>query len=746
MKDEIKDMNSIVHEMYKGIIEWYSFEAGKRALIIDDKDNAYTEYLCHKGLEVVTLDMHGSIDSVFLSSNVGMFDYIIAIGCVEKFASPGEVIEVWKGLLKDDKSKLLIGANNRFGIKYFCGDRDPYTKYPFDGIEDYQRFWVDERVSLNNGRCYSQAELKKFISATNLNMKFYSVMPSLESAQLIYDEDSLPEEDLAMRYIPMYNYPDTVFLNEGKLYDGIIENGMFHKMANAYFIECTKGNEFCDVENVTLSLDRGEVNSVITVLYKNGTAGKYPVYEEGKVNLQKLCDNSEELKAHGVNVVESESIDGYITMPRIKAPVANVYLQNLLLKDKEKFIEKMDEFRDIIYTSSDHESENEYGIVLKKAYFDLVPLNAFVIDDKFVFYDQEFYVESYPANAILYRAITIIYDGNAERESALPSISLFDRYGLTAHLEDYTKMTHEFLMKLRNQDELEIYNREHLRNLDIITSNRARMNTAALYENNLLESCFDDIGNKKVIVFGSGKYADKFMALYKDEYEIAAVVDNNKDKWGQEFKGRVIEPPAVMMNMSPSDYKVIICVKRYEQIYKQLLDMGVKYIGAYDYSRIYKGRQATVPPYINRDSVPKKYHIGYCAGVYDLYHIGHLNIFRRAKQYCDYLIVGVVSDECVRKNKKREPYIPFEERIELVRNCKYVDEAVEIPYGYERSIEAFEKLHFDCQFSGSDYEHDPGWLAVKSYLEEHGSTMEFFPYTESTSSTKIKGLIEKGLL
>ena len=124
--------------------------------------------------------------------------------------------------------------------------------------------------------------------------------------------------------------------------------------------------------------------------------------------------------------------------------------------------------------------------------------------------------------------------------------------------------------------------------------------------------------------------------------------------------------------------------------------------------------------------------------MFDLFHIGHLNMFKRAKEQCRYLIVGVVSDEGVRLNKQAEPFVPFEERIEMVRSCKYVDEAVKLPLNFCGTRDMFKIYHFDVQFSGSDYEHDPAWLAEKEFLEKNGSTMVFFPYTQSTSSTKLK--------
>ena len=146
------------------------------------------------------------------------------------------------------------------------------------------------------------------------------------------------------------------------------------------------------------------------------------------------------------------------------------------------------------------------------------------------------------------------------------------------------------------------------------------------------------------------------------------------------------------------------------------------------------------------DLTKKKYHIGYIAGVFDLYHIGHLNMFRRAKEQCDYLIVGVVTDEGVRLKKEVEPFVPFEERVEMVKSCRYVDEVVKIPPNFSSTKDAWRLHHFDVQFSGSDYVNDGDWLANKEFLEKHGADLVFFSYTQSTSSTKLKKLIDKKLI
>ena len=145
------------------------------------------------------------------------------------------------------------------------------------------------------------------------------------------------------------------------------------------------------------------------------------------------------------------------------------------------------------------------------------------------------------------------------------------------------------------------------------------------------------------------------------------------------------------------------------------------------------------------DPPEKQYHVGYISGVFDPFHVGHLNLLRRAKELCDYLIVGVVSDKGVIRHKGVAPFVPFDERIEVVRACRFVDEAVEIPVDLNGPREAFAMYHYDVQFCGSDYINDPYWLEAQEWLRDHGADLVFFPYTKKTSSTNLKKLIEDKL-
>ncbi len=132
--------------------------------------------------------------------------------------------------------------------------------------------------------------------------------------------------------------------------------------------------------------------------------------------------------------------------------------------------------------------------------------------------------------------------------------------------------------------------------------------------------------------------------------------------------------------------------------------------------------------------------IGYTSGVYDLFHIGHLNLLRNAKGMCDKLIVGVTTDELVSyKNKKA--VIPFHERMEIVRSSRYVDSVV--PQENMNKFEMWKKLKFDVMFVGDDWYASDKWEELEKQFKEVGVRIVFFPYTKGTSSTLLNETLKK---
>ena len=133
--------------------------------------------------------------------------------------------------------------------------------------------------------------------------------------------------------------------------------------------------------------------------------------------------------------------------------------------------------------------------------------------------------------------------------------------------------------------------------------------------------------------------------------------------------------------------------------------------------------------------------IGYTTGVFDLFHIGHLNILKRAKLECDYLIVGVTSDELALTAKNKKPIIPFQERMEIVESIKFVDEV--IPQTNYDKMEAWNNLKFDLMFVGNDWKGTDKWNKIEKDFDQHGVKILYFPYTSHTSSSILRGILEK---
>ena len=127
--------------------------------------------------------------------------------------------------------------------------------------------------------------------------------------------------------------------------------------------------------------------------------------------------------------------------------------------------------------------------------------------------------------------------------------------------------------------------------------------------------------------------------------------------------------------------------------------------------------------------------IGYTTGVFDMFHVGHLNLIRRARENCDLLIVGVSTDEVVEQYKGHRPIVPYAERVEIVKAIRYVDQVV--PQTSMDKLEAWERLHFNRLFHGNDWKGSAMYNEVEEKLKAVGVEVVFFPYTKGTSSTLL---------
>ena len=137
----------------------------------------------------------------------------------------------------------------------------------------------------------------------------------------------------------------------------------------------------------------------------------------------------------------------------------------------------------------------------------------------------------------------------------------------------------------------------------------------------------------------------------------------------------------------------------------------------------------------------KKYKIGYTTGVFDLFHVGHLNILEKAKEQCEYLIVGVSTDEVVKSYKHKTPIIPYKERVAIVSAIRYVDKVV--PQTSMDKYAAWEQYHFDVIFHGDDWKGSSMYDEIERKLNLVGCDMVFLQHTDGISSTIITDTLHK---
>ncbi|HQL99460.1 MAG TPA: SDR family NAD(P)-dependent oxidoreductase [Ruminococcus flavefaciens] len=195
-------------------------------------------------------------------------------------------------------------------------------------------------------------------------------------------------------------------------------------------------------------------------------------------------------------------------------------------------------------------------------------------------------------------------------------------------------------------------------------------------------------------------------------------------------------------NKGENDMELVSGLAR--EIVSRLFNSETLYIPEYD--TIYKG---VIERYNNdphaygvssyqykldsgRFSTEKRVRIGYLSGTFDLFHVGHLNLLRNAKQYCDYLIVGVHPDA---SHKGKVTFIPFEERMQIVGAVKYVDKVVR---SCPEDCDAWDTLHYTHLFVGSDYKGTERFMRYEEYFKDKGVEIVYFPYTQGTSSTQIR--------
>lgn len=759
--DERLEVASYLSELPNGLLGWYPFDGKSAILQIGSWFGAFTEMLslrCNK-ITVVESDPYRAVMTKTRLQKLGnlevvnksifeycrdcgsRFDYIIFAVDENRDEIPDketyfEIIQAARPTLNTG-GRLLMAVPNRFGVKYFCGEPDPNTKVRFDGMT----------CSESGLFRFSRAELLEFMEQLRFPYsKLYYPMPDHRRTRLIYTEDCRPGTDMREKIDIYVDYKTQRVLDEPTLVDHLIHNDVMPFFSNAFLIEA--GNAPCsNVVYSAVSAERDRDRAFATNIYDDDRVEKIPLYPEGRTGIESLLRHTRELSERGVPVLAMEEKNGTAAMRRIHAPSLSRYIREETKKDAGVLVRSMDKLREYILRSSEHvpaekncmrhwNPEAEWGIILKKAYIEMIPVNCFCDQGDFLFYDQEFARADCPADYVLFRALRDMYFFASELEGIVPLETLKARYGIASTWGYYQQEEELFQTELRRRKVFSGFYHWIWYYGDVMKENRRKLDMQ-----NGEYHCFDPIYNldgRRIILFGSGKMADYYLSKYGEAHRPLFIVDNNSEKWGTEKEGIEIKAPDALSKMMYGTYRVIIAIKDYEPVAEQLEKMGI----GMDSCRILNWEIDTLLAEKLTDTMSDgKYNIGYVTGVFDLFHIGHLNLLKNCKKRCHYLVAGVLTDELTEQDKAKRPFIPFEERMEIVKQCKYVDRVVSVDFHNTNKIDAWKELRYGCLFSGSDHEGQPYWTWLQRKLRTIGSELEFFPYTRSTSSTMLQAAI-----
>jgi len=466
--------------MRKSLLNWYEFKKGSSLLEVGGSFGALTGLFCDRCRDVVSVErfLHraeqiyerhkargnltvyaGRIEHIPFTQK---FDYITVIGTLE-YAGKGkpdktiysDYLKKLKALLKPE-GKILLAVENRYGLRYFCGAPEPHTGVPFSGINGYP--------CGNNGYSFSRKEIASIIESAGFkHMKFYYPLPDYKLPQLIFSQDYIPRASIRERLIPYYLNYSSLLAYENDLYDDIVENRALGFFSNSFLIECSDSEDFCDVLYAAVSTDRGREDGFATTLHSNGVAKKTALYPEGIRRLETILKNHKELESRNIKSIDSKISGNALLMPYIQDDTLSDYLKKIIKVDTEKFITLFDRLYEIILQSSVHAArENnmfnskddflDFGVILEKAYIDMIPINCFYNNGDFIFFDQEFTREYYPAKYVLFRALKYTYYFINEADSIIPLEYMKKKYGLTGLWDIFEKEEYDFVSKNRRYD------------------------------------------------------------------------------------------------------------------------------------------------------------------------------------------------------------------------------------------------------------------------------------------------------
>ncbi|WP_019552550.1 class I SAM-dependent methyltransferase [Propionispira raffinosivorans] len=590
-------------DLRMGLFSWYDFTKESDLLEIGAAFGALTGLFCRKCARVTALEEQSfRAESVYrryaerdnltvyaggiatLPSEI-KFDYIILAGGLETIGKGNRNPQVYADYVRQLRAflkptgVLLIAVENRYGLKYFCGAQEPHANRSFAGISGFMKGAL--------GKSFTKNELENILEQAGvLKRKFYYPLPDYKLPQLVYTDAYLPEKNVQERLIPYSLNPKTLLANENDLYDDIVAGNVFPFFANSYLIECGQPAHFSKVIYAAISTDRGRNRAFATVIYSDQRVCKKPIFDEGIAHAKTLVSRTTKLEDRGVPMVPHVWDGTGVVMPRIQANTLSNYLKESVTRHPGEFLNIIERLWQLILQSAEYVSpeknallreENlQWGPILEQAYLELIPLNCFYHNGDFLFFDQEYVKENYPAKYVLFRAIHYIYVFTPQMKRYISLDMLKEKYGLTELWDIFLQEENEHFLHDVRQHELywQFYRWAAVDTLQM-QRNASLLGLDEKRCHDLFAELFEGPMDRQIVIFCAGSIFDSYMRKHGKEHTPIFVADNDTEKWGTKRCGVEIRNPQEILNVPENERQVIVCSRFYWEVGAQLEKMGV---------------------------------------------------------------------------------------------------------------------------------------------------------------------------
>lgn len=555
-------------QMRHGLLAWYPFPEGARVLEWNPENGALTSYLLSHCSQLTCVVKHENqrkyLSNRFQGENLlfqsehderaEYYDMVVAVNPFSSTLTDSELemmFDRFRRQIKKDGTFLLavnntLGIHKNLGIKNTCGKE------------------LDQHTLMHLLK-------KRFIQT-----KFYYIFPDFVFPQMVYSDEREPDSSLLERMNLYAKNIEEIAENIDTVYRSAAKTHMLKAMANSFLVECTDYGVLCDISGASITSDR-EVYGMVTAIRQGAWVEKRSICREENGHILNLARNLMELKKKGISTVPFKLEQGGLKMPFLDWEPLVGRMKAVAQESREHFLQLLSQLYHEILKSSETVSEEEnrylaryghgdWGPVLKKAYIEMTPLNAFYKEGIFMFYDQEFTQNHCPAKYVLFRGITHLYYFDRMFEQWVPLEDVKEAFGLSGLWDVFGEIEKEFLYHVRGGE-------KNVEFFKIFTA--AYQNQYAQYrEVPLVKKARNDAGNtrKKIVVWGCGNYFENFLRIYENYYHIDYVVDTNEALWDTEKHGYRIKNPGCL---AEEDAMVIIAAKNRTGILEQLKKMRI---------------------------------------------------------------------------------------------------------------------------------------------------------------------------